>query len=232
MGDAKRDDMAIVLCSGGMDSAVTAALAARSHRLALLHAAYGQRTEGKERSCFEAIADHFEVPATLRLQVHLHLLAEIGGSALTDARLPVPEELSGSRIPVTYVPFRNAHLLASAVSWAEVIGATSIWIGAVEEDGSGYPDCRLAFLEAFGRVIQEGARDGRRLHIEAPLIALNKAEIVRRGLEVDAPLHLTWSCYQDSEKACGRCESCRLRLRGFAHAGVADPIAYANDEPE
>ena len=232
-------DLAIVLVSGGMDSCVTAAMAAQTCRLAFLHVNYGQRTEGRELRAFNELADHFT--AEKRLVVSIEHLKVIGGSSLTDTSIPVPEpaavpkqpdrKLSEPGIPSTYVPFRNAHLLAIAVSWAEVIGARKIYIGAVEEDSSGYPDCREVFYHAFNRVIETGTRPETRIEIVTPLIHLNKAEIVRKGLSLRAPFQSTWSCYQGSEKACGRCESCLLRLKGFREAGASDPIPYENAVP-
>ncbi len=227
-----KNALAVVLASGGMDSCVTVALAAQDHDLALLHVNYGQRTEERELRAFQEIADHYR--AERRLAVSIEHLKIIGGSALTDAAIPVPEVAAPhsalanpqSAIPITYVPFRNAHLLAIATSWAEVIGARKIYIGAVEEDSSGYPDCREVFYQAFNRVIEAGTRPETRIEIVTPLIHMQKGEIVKKGLELGAPLHLTWSCYQGSEKACGRCESCLLRLKGFREAGVKDPIAY------
>jgi 7-cyano-7-deazaguanine synthase len=222
-------DLAVVLVSGGLDSCVCVAEAARDHDLALLHVNYGQRTQARELQAFAAIADHHGVPDDRRLVTDLDHLARIGGSSLTDASRDVetgdPEPTGG--IPSTYVPFRNAHMLAIGVSWAEVLGAGALFIGAVEEDSSGYPDCRESFYRAFQRAIDEGTRPDTRLVIHTPLIHLDKAAIVRRGLELEAPLHLTWSCYVQEDRACGRCESCRLRLRGFQRAGVSDPIPYA-----
>jgi 7-cyano-7-deazaguanine synthase len=216
---------AVVLVSGGMDSAVAAAIAVRQHTAAFLHVSYGQRTEARERRAFEALADHYQVK---RLALKLDALARVGGSCLTDPSIPVPEaDLSRSEIPVSYVPFRNTHLLAAAVSWAEVIDAGAIYIGAVEEDSSGYPDCRRPYYEAFNRLIEVGTRPGTRLRVETPLIQMRKAEIVRLGTDLNAPFHLTWSCYRSEDAACGRCDSCALRLRAFAAAGIVDPIPYA-----
>lgn len=224
-GPPGRTDLAVVLVSGGMDSCVAAALACRDHEAAFLHVGYGQRTEARERRAFEAIADHYGV--TRRLVTRLDHLAAIGGSALTDpARDAIDARRPGSAIPDTYVPFRNTHLLAIAVSWAEVIGARRIFIGAVEEDSSGYPDCRASYYAAFNRLVEEGTRPETELSVVTPLIHMSKAEIVRQGMRLGAPLRLTWSCYTESEVACGRCESCRLRLKGFAGAGVPDPIPY------
>jgi 7-cyano-7-deazaguanine synthase len=220
-------DKAVVLLSGGMDSCVTTAMANRTHPLALLHASYGQRTESRERRAFDDIADFYGVSE--RLAVRFDAFKQIGGSALTDSAIPVPEDGEALRqrsVPVTYVPFRNAHFLAAAVSWAEVIGAQAIFIGAVAEDSSGYPDCRPEYYRAFEQVIREGTRPETRMTIVTPVIGMRKSEIVRRGVELGAPLGLTWSCYQSDEEACGACDSCQLRLRAFAEAGIPDPIAY------
>ena len=219
---------AIVLLSGGMDSCVTVAIANRTHRLALLHASYGQRTERRERQSFERIADFYGVHE--RLVVRFDVFARIGGSALTDRDISIPESgdalAPAAEIPVTYVPFRNAHFLSAAVSWAEVIGASAVFVGAVAEDSSGYPDCRPEYYRAFAEVIREGTRPETRIEIATPVITMRKSEIVRRGAELGAPLGLTWSCYQCDDAACGTCDSCRLRLRAFAEAGLRDPIAY------
>ena len=219
---------AVVLLSGGMDSCVTAAIANESHELALLHASYGQRTERRERRAFEEIADFYG--ADERLLIRLDSLAQMGGSALTDPDIEVPDSgeslKRASGMPVTYVPFRNAHFLSAAVSWAEVIGANAIFIGAVAEDSSGYPDCRPEYYRAFGELIRQGTKPETRIEIVTPVIAMRKSEIVRRGTELGAPLNLTWSCYQFEDEACGTCDSCRLRLEAFAEAGASDPIAY------
>ncbi|GAC1663003.1 MAG: 7-cyano-7-deazaguanine synthase QueC [Candidatus Acidiferrum sp.] len=226
---------AVVLLSGGMDSCVCAAIARHVHgsgNLALLHASYGQRTEQRERRAFDAIANFYGVGR--RLAVHLGYFRAIGGSALTDSKIPVPENAlvspathAGSNpIPVTYVPFRNAHFLSVAVSWAEAIGATFVYIGAVAEDSSGYPDCRVEYYQAFQQVIRVGTRPETEIEIVTPVIALKKSEIIRKGVGLGAPLHLTWSCYQAEEKACGVCDSCALRLRAFAEAGATDPLPY------
>ena len=217
---------AVVLVSGGMDSCVTAAIAAGGiDRLAFLHISYGQRTETRERKAFNEIADHFGVEE--RLDVSIEYLAKIGGSSLTDESMEVAEAVLESReIPTSYVPFRNANMLAIATSWAEVIGAKSIYTGAVAEDSSGYPDCRPEFYEAFQRTIDTGTKPETRVEIRTPIIELSKAGIVRKGVELGAPLHLTWSCYRSEDLACGTCDSCALRLRGFERAGVGDPIPY------
>lgn len=217
--------LAVVCVSGGMDSCVTAALAARDHRVAFLHADYGQRTEAKERACFERLAAHFG--AERRLVVAIPALAAIGGSSLTDTGIPVREgDPEPGRVPSSYVPFRNAHLLASAVSWAEVIGAEAVYVGAVADDSSGYPDCRPEFYRAYEEAVRLGTRPETRIALVTPVIALTKAEIVRQGRALGAPFEMTWSCYQSEDPACGACESCRLRLRAFAQAGVPDPIPY------
>jgi 7-cyano-7-deazaguanine synthase len=223
-------ERAVVLVSGGMDSCVTAALARARHRdLAFLHASYGQRTATRERRAFEALADHYAVAR--RLVVAMEPLRAVGGSSLTDPSRPVSAmDLAARDIPSSYVPFRNGNLLAVAVSWAETLGASRIYIGAVGEDASGYPDCRPAFYAAFNAVIATGTAVGEALRVETPVIHLRKAEIVREGLRLGAPLHLTWSCYQGETLACGLCDSCGFRLRGFFEAGVEDPLPYADRE--
>ena len=221
--------LAVVSLSGGLDSCVAAAVAkAEGFELALLHADYGQLTEARERRAFQAIADFYQVPAELRLVVPFTGLRVIGGSALTDTAIALPEgDLKRTGVPVSYVPFRNAHLLATAVSWAEVRGADAIYVGFVEEDSSGYPDCRESFLKAFELAANLGTRPETQISLRAPLIHLSKAQIVAKGLELGAPLELTWSCYQGEQEACAVCDSCLLRLRGFQEAGRVDPIAYA-----
>ena len=228
---------AVVLLSGGMDSCVCAALASREHRTAAVHVSYGQRTEERERRSFESICDRLEIRD--RLLVRNEALRAIGGSALTDSSIAVPEvHTIGAAapvvvpvivpvgVPVTYVPFRNAHFLAVAVSWAEVLGAEKVYIGAVEPDSSGYPDCRPEYYRAFNEVVKAGTKEGT-IRVVTPLIAMHKAEIVRLGLELNAPFDLTWSCYQREDRACGVCDSCVLRLRAFREAGAEDPIPYA-----
>lgn len=222
----------MVCLSGGMDSSVCAALAARDYDAYALHFGYGQRTEKRELRSARAVADRLGFKDFMHLKTDL--FRRIGGSALTDATIAVPkapeeEGAIGTEIPVTYVPFRNAHFLAAAVSWAEVLGAKRIMIGAVEQDSSGYPDCRPVYYEAFQHLIEAGTRDGD-IVVETPLIRMRKREIVALGVELGAPLDLTWSCYSGAEQACGECESCVLRLRAFSEAGVADPIPYARTE--
>ncbi len=220
---------AICLVSGGMDSCVTVAEAvAAHHEIFLLHINYGQRTEKRELKAFQDIATYYSVPASRIMCSSIQHLSAIGGSSLTDSAIPVQKaDLDSEHIPTSYVPFRNAHLLSIAVSWAEVCGATEVYIGAVHEDSSGYPDCRPEYYEAFNQVIKLGTASGS-IHIVTPIINLTKDQIVRRGLELGAPLDLTWSCYQNEQEACGVCDSCALRLRGFKHAGVTDPLPYVS----
>ena len=220
--------MAVVLVSGGLDSCVVAAVARRSHDLALLHLQYGQRTESRELRAFHAIADHFG--AGDRMVSRLDHLKEMGGSALTDPARAVPEgDLDRREIPPTYVPFRNGNFLSVAVSWAEVLGVRKVYIGAVEEDGSGYPDCRAEFFRAFDKVITLGTRPDSGIRVEAPLVGWKKARIVGEGIRLGAPLHLTWSCYRYEDRACGTCDSCLLRLRAFQEAGETDPLPYRTE---
>src|SRR5215213_3988467 len=222
----KRESIAICLVSGGMDSCVTAAIAkAENDRIAFLHVSYGQRTERRERRAFNDIADFYGV--TKRLDVSIAYLASIGGSSLTDESIEVTEaNLESAEIPTSYVPFRNANMLSIATAWAEVLGAGKIYIGAVAEDSSGYPDCRPEFYEAFEKAIEKGTKPDTVIKIKTPIIHLSKAEIVNKGIALGAPLELSWSCYRSETRACGTCDSCALRLRGFARAGASDPIAY------
>ncbi|MGQ9744934.1 MAG: 7-cyano-7-deazaguanine synthase QueC [Dissulfurimicrobium sp.] len=221
----KKHPLAVCLVSGGLDSCVTAAIAGETCRLAFLHVNYGQLTERRELKAFNDIADHFGVKD--RLVVDISYLKAIGGSALTDNSIEVPlDHLGKGGIPVTYVPFRNTHLLAIAVSWAEVIGARRIYIGATEVDSSGYPDCREGYFEVFNRLIREGTRPETRIEVVTPIIRYTKGQVVKEGLRLGAPLHLTWSCYKNEDVACGRCDSCVLRLKGFEAAGVIDPVYY------
>ncbi|TAN24021.1 MAG: 7-cyano-7-deazaguanine synthase QueC [Acidobacteria bacterium] len=216
---------AVVCLSGGMDSCVCLALAVRDYDPAVLHFDYGQRTQAREREAFIAMADYYGI--TRRLIVTTELFRQIGGSALTDASLPVPEAgVDPSVIPITYVPFRNAHFLAAGVSWAETLGAGIVIIGAVAPDSSGYPDCRPEYYAAFNELLRVGTKSGD-IRIATPLLHMGKADIVRLGLELHAPFPLSWSCYQNAGRACGRCDSCRLRRRAFRQAGASDPAAYA-----
>ena len=222
-----------VLClSGGMDSCVCAALAAKTHEVYALHFSYGQRTEARELRSAEAIAELTGAAQLLHLKIDL--FRQIGGSALTDAAIAIPRaeaEAIGSEVPVTYVPFRNAHFLSAAVSWAEVLGAKTVLIGAVEQDSSGYPDCRPAYYETFNQLVRTGTREGD-IRVETPLIRMRKSEIVRLGVEVGAPFHVSWSCYASEHEACGVCDSCVLRLRAFRDAGTTDPVPYAELDQE
>jgi 7-cyano-7-deazaguanine synthase len=224
-----RSGLAVCLVSGGMDSCVTAAIAKdQNEAVAFLHVSYGQRTEARERLAFEKIADHYGVDQ--RLVVPINHLAEIGGSSLTDRTIPISRaNLNSHNIPGSYVPFRNAHLLAIATSWAEVMGASLIYIGAVADDSSGYPDCRPEFYEVFQRVIDVGTKPTTRITIRTPVINMTKPQIVQLGERLGAPLELTWSCYKESDIACGECDSCALRLRAFRKAGIPDPIPYVLD---
>jgi 7-cyano-7-deazaguanine synthase len=222
----KDKPLAIILASGGMDSCVTTAIANIDYRLAMLHVGYGQRTEARELRAFNALADFYR--AERRLVCRLDHLTQIGGSSLIDAKMPVAfANLERQDIPSSYVPFRNAHFISIAVSWGEVLGARKIFVGAVAEDSSGYPDCRPEYYAAFNRVIVAGTKPETQLEIVTPVIHMRKSEIVRRGRELGAPFELTWSCYQAQEVACGVCDSCALRLRAFEEAGVDDPLPYS-----
>jgi 7-cyano-7-deazaguanine synthase len=221
-----KNNLAIILISGGMDSCVTAAIAREENtEIAFLHISYGQLTEKRERQAFNDIANFYNVEK--RLEISIEYLAKIGGSSLTDESIEVSEaNLESKEIPTSYVPFRNANMLSIATSWAEVLGANAIYIGAVAEDSSGYPDCRPEFYEAFEKTIEAGTKPDTNIKIKTPIIHLTKAEIVKKGIELNAPLDLSWSCYQSEDLACGTCDSCALRLRGFDQAGLSDPISY------
>lgn len=223
-----QSQLAVILVSGGMDSCVTTAIAQNQNKeIALLHISYGQRTQERERKAFNDIADFYKVEK--RLAISIEYLVKIGGSSLTDKTIEISEaNLESREIPTSYVPFRNANMLAIATSWAEVLEASSIYIGAVAEDSSGYPDCRPEFYAAFEKTIEAGTKPETQIKIVTPIIHLSKAGIVQKGIELGAPLHLSWSCYRNEDLACGTCDSCALRLRGFARAGVVDPIAYKN----
>lgn len=227
-----KKDTAVIAVSGGMDSCVTAAIANMDYNLAFAHINYGQRTENRELKAFNDIANHYRVDKKLIID-YTHL-AKIGGSSLTDKNIEVTkadlenkENLpAGRQVPSSYVPFRNANILSACVSWAEVLNASAVFIGAVYEDSSGYPDCRPDFFSAFEKMIDLGTKPETKIKIVTPIINLSKSEIVNKGIELDAPLHLTWSCYQSEDEACGVCDSCALRLRGFQQAGFEDPIKY------
>lgn len=223
----KNNDLAIVLVSGGMDSLVVAAMAKEKHSdLSFLHLNYGQKTSHKERDCFDQIADHYQVDKKHQKIIDMTFLSQIGGSSLTDSRIEVTKfEGDSNIIPSSYVPFRNTHIIAMAVSWAEVIGAKKIYIGANYEDSPGYPDCRPSYYEAYNKLIKEGTKDGL-IEVLTPVIMMKKSEIVKSAIQLKAPLELTWSCYARADKACGECDSCALRLRGFKEANQQDPITY------
>jgi len=220
-------DLAIVLVSGGMDSCVTAAIANSQYQLALLHVNYGQRTEAGELKAFHDIASYYNIPKDGILISNIDYLNKIGGSSLTDLRMNVQAAQPNSKeIPTSYVPFRNTLFLTIAVSWGEVIGARKIYIGAVEQDSPGYPDCRPIYYEAFNKLIKAGTKPTTCIEVETPLIKKTKSEIVQMGISLNAPLHLSWSCYKNTDKACGLCHSCFLRLKAFKEAGIKDPIPY------
>jgi 7-cyano-7-deazaguanine synthase len=220
-----KDKLAVVAVSGGMDSCVTAAIANQTDNLAFIHINYGQRTQTRELKAFKDIADFYKVDK--RLVIDLSHFTKIGSSSLTDSKIEVTKaDLENKEIPSSYVPFRNANILSVCVSWAEVLGANSVFIGAVYEDASGYPDCRPQFYEVFEKMVDIGTKPSTKIKIATPIIYLSKAEIVKKGIELGAPLHLTWSCYQSEDEACGVCDSCAYRLRGFQHAGVEDMITY------
>ena len=223
----KSKDLAVVLVSGGMDSLVTAAIANEHHEtLAFLHLNYGQNTEKKEYDCFQEIAQFYGVPEARQKVIDITFLKQIGGSSLTDDSINVKKyEGDSEEIPDSYVPFRNTHIISMAVSWAEVIGAKKIYIGAVEEDSSGYPDCRPSYYEAMNALIKQGTKDGD-IEVITPVIALSKDQIVKKAVDLKAPIQSSWSCYEKEDKACGICDSCALRLRGFQKAGLEDPIEY------
>lgn len=225
--EAPETEIAVVLVSGGMDSALTAAYANRDFDTAFLHVNYGQRTQERELKAFNDLAEYYG--AGKKLIVDISHLKDIGGSSLTDNNINITApNLDSKEIPTSYVPFRNANILSIAVSWAEVIGAHKIYIGAVEEDSSGYPDCRREFFDAFNKMVEKGTKPGSEIIVETPIIGLTKKDIVLKSVEMNVPLHLTWSCYKENDEACGECDSCALRLRGFKLAGIQDPIKYSS----
>lgn len=220
-----KKNIAVIAVSGGMDSCITAAIANLDYELAFAHINYGQRTERRELKSFNDIADHYKVKN--RLVIDFTHLTKIGGSSLTDRSINVSKaDLNNKEIPNSYVPFRNANILSACISWAEVLQAKAVFIGAVFEDSSGYPDCRPDFFSSFEKMVDLGTKPETKIKIETPIIYLSKSEIIKKGIELDAPLHLTWSCYQNEDEACGICDSCALRLRGFQQAGFEDPLNY------
>lgn len=222
---SSKNNTAVIALSGGMDSCVTAAIANMDFNLAFAHINYGQRTVNRELQAFNEIANHYRVKE--RLIIDYTHLAKIGGSSLTDKNIEVTKaDLNNLQVPSSYVPFRNANILSACVSWAEVLNASTVFMGAVYEDSSGYPDCRPEFFSAYEKMVELGTKPETKIKIVTPIINLSKAEIVKKGIELDAPLHLTWSCYQNEDEACGVCDSCALRLRGFQQAGFEDPIKY------
>ena len=218
---------AIVLVSGGMDSLVCAGIAHKAgHELHFLHMDYGQKTSRRERKSFDDIADFYKVPVKHRKVIDMNFLRQIGGSSLTDESITVKNYSGDSDvIPDSYVPFRNTIILSLAVSYAEVMSATELFIGANHEDSPGYPDCRPSYYDAFNKVIAEGTKAGD-IKVLTPVISMKKKDIVLKGKELKVPFELSWSCYQSTTKACGKCDSCALRLRGFREAGMIDPIDY------
>ena len=218
--------LAIVLLSGGLDSCTTTAIANEKHTIALLHVGYSQRTQSREYKSFRAIANYYKVPETRIFSTKLDYLRKIGGSSLTDPDIPVDKDNTNKQIPMSYVPFRNTHLLSIAVSWAEVIRAEKVYIGAVQQDSPDYPDCRAEYYDALNRLVEVGTKPSTNIKVVAPLLNMKKFEIVKKGIQLAAPLHLTWSCYEKNDKACGRCQSCTLRLKAFDDAGVEDKIPY------
>ncbi len=221
-----RKSLAVVILSGGLDSCVTTAIANEEYTTALLHVRYSQRTQAREYRSFYDIAKFYKVPEGRILVTELDYLKKIGGSSLTDSSISAEDSTAEDKIPITYVPFRNTHLLSIAVSWAEVIKAERIFIGAVEQDSPNYPDCRAEYYDAFNRLVKVGTRPSTNIKVVTPLLSMNKSEIVKKGIELNAPLHLTWSCYENNDRACGRCQSCMLRLKAFEDAGVEDKIPY------
>jgi 7-cyano-7-deazaguanine synthase len=224
--DMSEKNLAVVLLSGGLDSCVTMAIAREKHNIAMLHIGYGQRTQTREYNSFRSIARFYNIPETRILAIELDFLRKIGGSSLTDHNMPVNKGNTNAGVPTSYVPFRNTHLLSIAVSWAEAIKADSIYIGAVQQDSPDYPDCRAEYYKAYNKLVEVGTKPSTNIKVVTPLLNMSKSEIVRKGIELAAPLQLTWSCYERNDKACGCCQSCRLRLKAFEEAGVKDKIHY------
>jgi 7-cyano-7-deazaguanine synthase len=224
--DMSDKNLAIVLVSGGLDSCVTMAMAMKEHNIAILHVGYGQRTQTREYNSFRSVTRFYNIPETRILTIELDFLRKIGGSSLTDHNIPVDKDKANAGIPASYVPFRNTHLLSIAVSWAEAIKAESIYIGAVKQDSPDYPDCRAEYYEAYNKLVEVGTKPSTNIKVITPLLDMSKSEIVKKGIELEAPLQLTWSCYERNDKACGSCQSCLLRLKAFEEAGFKDKIHY------
>ncbi len=220
------DKVAVCIISGGMDSALSAKIAEKEgYGIVALHFNYGQLTQEKELTCFRKVAK--SVHAVKSYEIDLPFFEQIGASALTDKSIEVPTGGIEEGVPVTYVPFRNGIFLSIAAAVAEKHGADALYIGVVEEDSSGYPDCRESYIEEMQKAINLGTKEETHLEIKMPLVALKKSQIVKLSLEMGVSLEDTWSCYKEENKACGVCDSCRLRLKGFEEAGSIDPIEYA-----
>lgn len=214
---------AICIISGGMDSATSAFIArSQGYEIIALHFDYGQRTMKKERECFERICD--DVGAKKRMILDAGFIAQIGGNALTDFSLEVPKDGVFGEVPITYVPFRNGIFISIAAALAQKEGAEAIFLGVVQEDSSGYPDCSENFIKSLNLAVNSGT--GETFEIKTPLVHLSKAQIVAKAMELGVNLAHTWSCYENEDEACGKCDSCLLRLRGFKNAGAIDPIKY------
>jgi len=217
---------AVVLTSGGMDSLITTAIAKNENdEIYLLHANYGQRTEQKELDSFHNIANYFK-PKDVMI-INIDYLVQIGGNSLTDKNMDIPKNELSDSVPNTYVPFRNGNLISIAASWAEVLGAQKIYIGAVEVDSSGYPDCRKEFYIKLESAINAGTKDDTNIQICTPIIDKMKSEIIKIGAQLNIPFDLSWSCYENNDIACAECDSCLLRIKAFKEAGIKDPIPYA-----
>ena len=222
----KQNKKAVCVMSGGMDSTLAAYMMKNEgYEIIAVHFNYDQRTQTKELECFNNICDALHVKN--RYILDLDFFKQLGASALTDKSIDVPTTGIEDGVPITYVPFRNGIFLSMSAAVAEKEGASAISIGVVEEDSSGYPDCRESYIKSMQESINLGTKDETNIEIKMPLVALKKSQIVKKAIDLEVPLHLTWSCYKDEDEACGVCDSCRLRLNGFKLAGVTDPINYA-----
>jgi len=221
----KETKKALCIMSGGMDSTLSAYMVKNAgYEIVAVHFNYNQRTQNKELQCFNAICEDLDVREKYILD--LDFFKKLGASALTDETLEIPTTGVEDGIPITYVPFRNGIFLSMAAAIAEKEGAELISIGVVEEDSSGYPDCRESYIKSMQESINLGTKDTTNITIHMPLVSLSKSQIVQKATELNVPLFNTWSCYKNEEAACGVCDSCRLRLNGFKLAGVTDPISY------